>query len=108
MEQDTIRRVFMPYCLERLKDGRYIVLNRLYKPLGIASRQRVDYDAHPSAMKIEHLTSARVKRLSHKGDDDLGHIHLYGDGCIPTDSDVHWEAYSQRLKLLAELMVEIP
>lgn len=103
MQQDTVRRVFMPYCLQRLKDGRYIVLNRLYKPLGVASRDWVDYESHPSAMQISGLTATRIPKLSWKGESDAECIYLYNDGCIPTDSAEHWDAYSKRLKLLAEL-----
>ncbi|MBS1170586.1 MAG: hypothetical protein H6R01_1504 [Burkholderiaceae bacterium] len=102
---NDFRRVFLPYCLQRLSDGRYIVLNRLYKPLGIQSSEWIEYDSHPTATHIDGLTAAKIKRLSHRGSDDAGTIHLYGDGSIPTDSKAHWDSYSQRLKLLAELGV---
>jgi hypothetical protein len=35
----------LPYCLEVLKDGRLIVLNRGYKPLGVKTDLWVDYES---------------------------------------------------------------
>lgn len=105
MVEDTIRRIYMPYCIQRLKDGRYIVLNRIYKPLGVMSRDWVVYEEHPTALPITGLTAALVQKLSWKGSSDADCIYLYNDGCIPTDSAEHWDAYSKRLKLLAELNI---
>ena len=34
MPLGDFRSVFMPYCLRKQKDGRYVVLNREYKPVG--------------------------------------------------------------------------
>ena len=106
MASETIRRIYMPYCLQRLKDGRYIVLNRHYKPLGVISRDWVTYEDHPSALPITGLTVARAKKLSWAESDDLDCIYLYNDGCIPSDSDEYWKAYSERLKLLATLQIQ--
>ncbi len=105
MVDDFARRIFLPYCLQRLADGRYIVLNRLYKPLGIASREWIEYETHPSALPIKGITAKKAIELSHKGSDDLNKIFLYADACLPTSSAQHWDAFSKRLKLLAELKI---
>lgn len=99
----SFRHVYLPYCLQQLKDGRYIVLNRKYKPLGINSSDWVDYDSHPTAQHLKGLTAAKAKQISARGYDKLDVIHLYNDGCIPTANAENWAAYSKRLSILAEL-----
>ena len=97
-----VRQIFMPYCLQRLQDGGYLFLNRRYKPLGVTSDEWVDYDTHPSKFHFARTLSARqVEALSCRGSADAERIYLYNDGCIPTDSDVAWKAYSVRLQRLA-------
>ena len=97
-----IRQIFMPYCLERLKDGGYLFLNRKYKPLGVLSADWVDYDAHPSQFKFKRaLSAAQISALSYCGDTNPDRIYLYNDGCTPTDGDAHWKAYSAKLQKLA-------
>lgn len=99
------RWIFLPYCLQKLKDGRYIVLNRKYKPLGVRSSEWVVYEDHPSAAFMK-ITPATAKKLSWKGSDDLDVIHLYNDGSIPNESAEHLQAYAKRLKVLMDLSVE--
>lgn len=57
----SFRRVFLPYCLQQLADGRWIVLNRLYKPLGVASRDWVVYEDHPSTCQAKISKVLRLK-----------------------------------------------
>ena len=102
----SFRHLYLPYCLQLLSDGRYIVLNRKYKPLGISSSDWVDYETHPTAQRLKGLTAAKVKQISARGSDRLESIHLYNDSCIPTASPEHWAAYSKRLSILAELRVD--
>lgn len=97
------RHLYLPYCVQRLKDGRYIVLNRYYKPLGLPNTDWIDYDAHPSAQHFKGLTPSKAKAMSHRKSEDLDNIFLYADACIPTSSPEHWDAYTKRLKVLAEL-----
>jgi len=100
------RRVFMPYCIQRLKDGRFIVLNRDYKPLGIQTRELVDYDTHPSAAKIK-ITKAVARKLSWDDKENVDAIFFYNDGCVPTKSAVHMDAYLARLAVLAKLKIDV-
>jgi hypothetical protein len=96
------RHAFLVYCLDQLPDGSYVALNRRYKPLGFVSTEWVDYEAHPVRFKFKRALSERqVVALSCKGDASAHRIYLYNDGCVPTASDAHWRAYSERLQRLA-------
>ena len=99
------RWIFLPYCLYRLKDGRYIVLNRKYKPLGVRSSDWVVYEDHPSAASMK-ITPEIAKKLSWQGSDNLDVIHLYNDASIPNKGEEHLQAYANRLKVLMDLAVE--
>ncbi len=103
------RSVYMPYCLQRLPDGRYTVLNREYRPLGITTTDFscvVDYEKFPIAARLTGLTPKGVaRRLSVDGSADMNRIYLYHDGCVPTHGAKHMNAYMKRLKILAYLSV---
>ena len=93
----------MPYCIEPLPDGRYIVLNRNYKPIGEHSGW-VEYETHPSATTIKGLNPAAVAKIDYRGAPDAdGRIYLYNDGCVPTSSAANWRAYAERLQVLSSL-----
>lgn len=97
-----LRQLILIYCLQRLPDGSYVALNRRYKPVGFATVEWVDYEAAPVRFKFKRaLSAAQVAALSYKGDPDPERIYLYNDGCIPTESAAHWQAYSARLERLA-------
>lgn len=102
----SARHIYFPYCLDRLQDGRYIVLNRNYKPLGDAGSDWVVYEEHPSAQHLKGLTAAKAKAMSYKESTDLERIYFYNDGCAPTGSAEHWAAYSKRLQVLAKLQIK--
>lgn len=102
-----LRWTHFPYCVRRLKDGRYIVLNRNYKPLGEPTTDRVDYDAHPSAVAIK-ITAAAARKLSWEAKEDLESIFLYSDGCVPTSGAAHMAAYCKRLAVLMGIKVKTP
>jgi len=106
METQEVRYLFMPYCIQRLQDGRHIILNRNYKPLGTLNREFVDYDAHPSAAKIK-ITKASARKISYEASDAIDRIYLYNDGCVPTSGAAEMKAYLARLGALAKLKVEI-
>lgn len=95
----------MPYCLIRQDDGSYVITNRRYKPVGMTSTDHVDYDAHPVRVKFKRFTAATARKLDCKGRDDVSRVYLYNDGCVPTNSQADWDAYSARLQALAKLQV---
>lgn len=101
---DELRQRAFPYCVQRLDDGRYILLNRRYKPLGWPGGEHVDYDAHPSAAKIR-ITAATARKLSYESSPAIDRIYLYNDGCVPTRSAANMRAYLERLAVLMKLKV---
>lgn len=97
-----LRQIILIYCLQRLADGSYIALNRNYKPIGLATREWVEYETAPGRFKFKRaLSAAQVAALSCHGDAEAERIYLYNDGCVPTGSAIHWKAYADRLQRLA-------
>lgn len=105
MPSHEVRAVHLPYCIQRQPDGRYVILNRDYKPLGFRTQERVEYGDYPVSVKLKGLTKRLAAQLSWEGSSDLDKIHLYDDGCVPTDSAKKMQAYMQRLSILAKLKI---
>lgn len=105
MDEQEFRWVFLPYCIDRQPDGRYAVLNRRYKPVGMTVTSFVTYTEYPCLVKFKDLTEEVATQVSAKGDARLDRIYLYNDACVPTHSQADWDAYSRRLHLLATLMI---
>lgn len=97
------RAIFLPYCIKRLEDGRHVVLNRNYKPLGFLSANYLRYEDYPIAVKFKGLTPKKAAAMSARGDANLDTIYLYNDGCIPNASAADMKNYLARLAILAKL-----
>lgn len=100
---DEFRRIYLPYCIEQVDGIGHVVLNRLYKPLGVRGRDHIDYAPH--AVKLKGLGSAKASKLSWNASPDITRIWLYNDGCIPTAGAANWNAYQARLALLAKMKI---
>lgn len=98
---EKFRRVYLPYCLIQVEGRGHVVVNRLYKPLGVHDPAWVEYEPH--AVQFAGLTAAKAKALSWDQSEDLGRIYLYYDGCKPEASEKNWLAYQRRLALLANM-----
>lgn len=95
-------RVFMPYCIKGLGGGRYIVLNRDSKPLGVPSCVDVDLSTHPSALPMK-ITAEHAMAMSVHQDPNIECIYLLkGDG-PPKGADLI--AYADRLAVLMSISV---
>lgn len=105
MALNDFRAVFFPYCLDKQPDGRYVVLNREYKPIGFKTREHIKYDDYRVCVELKGIGSATAAKLSYKGDSNTDRIYLYNDGCVPTKSNEHMKNYLERLKILAKLKV---
>lgn len=49
-DTDKVLRYFLPYCIHKISSRKghvYLPLNREYKPIGVVSKERVDYEAFP-------------------------------------------------------------
>lgn len=106
MPLGDFRSAYLPYCLQRLKDGRYIVLNREYKPLGFITREHIEYEKYPIASNISGIGESTAAKLSWKNDPNLDRIYLYNDTCIPTESEANMKAYLEKIKILARLKLK--
>ena len=103
MPLHDFRSVHLPYCLKKQADGKYVVLNREYKPIGFKTRDWVYYEKYPVAVKIRRFTANIAAKISYAGSTDLDNIYLYSDGCIPTKGAKNMQAYIERLEVLAKL-----
>ena len=106
MPRGDFRSVYLPYCLQKLEDGRYVVLNRAYKPLGFLSQEHVVYEEFPIAAEIKGIGPAVAAKLSWKGDTDVDRIYLYNDGTNPVSSEANMDAYLDKLRILAKLKLK--
>ena len=105
MPLGNVQYVHLPYCIKRQPDATYIVLNREYMPLGFKAQQDLDRAGYPAGVKLPGLRAATAAKISYKGSTDLSTIYLYDDGCIPTSSSMHMDAYLKRLAQFAKLKV---
>jgi hypothetical protein len=100
------RSVFLPYCLDRQPDGKYVVLNRKYKPVGFLTKDHIEYSDYPICVKFKGLGEVTAAKISFNGDSNMDRIYLYNDGCIPTNSSEYMDDYLRRLEVLAKLAVD--
>ena len=101
-----IRRVSFPYLLSKTEDG-WVLVNRLYKPIGFDTSNHEIYENYPIAIKTQHLTFEKACELSWRDDKkiikdyfDNGSIYLYNDGTFPTRSKQHMENYLKKLEAI--------
>jgi len=106
MALNIFRNVCLPYCLKRVSDKEYAVLNRDYKRLGQCTQDYVDYDE--IRLKVDGLGPKLAAQISYKGSSNLDVIYLYNDGCQPEASAANMKAYFKRLDLLMSLKVSPP
>lgn len=106
MPAGDVRSVHLPYCLQQQPDGRYVILNRNYKPLGFITQEHLRYDDYPIAVHLGGLGPSTAAKLSWEGSTDLTRIYLYSDNCIPTSSASAMQRYLDRLAILARLKIK--
>jgi hypothetical protein len=99
----NFRAFYLPYVLERQKDGRYAVLNRYYKPVGFTTEDFIDYEGYPVTVNLPGLTPRIAASLSCKADTNVEVIYLYNDQSNPTSGKSEMLAYQKKLAMLAKL-----
>jgi hypothetical protein len=104
-----ICRYFLPYCLQLQPSGRYVVLNRQYKPLGYTSGH-FEYEEY-----AQDLPGLVEDELSWTVDRTMGVVHLYSDAIYPTRNLwperprlYAWELYAPKLETLSWLGARLP
>lgn len=92
MARGNFLSVYMPYCLERLKDGRYLVVNREYKPVGFFTEAAIpNREEYPVACAILGITPEVATQLSWNGDKNIDKIYLHdGYDGDPKNSEQTW------------------
>ena len=104
MALHSVRAHFLPYYMSRRDDGKYVIYNRNYNPIGLVSNGHINPDDHPVAVRLKGLTPGLAKKLSHNGSSNTKDIELYCDGCHPSSSVKNRHAYNRRMALLMKLM----
>lgn len=100
------RAIYFPYCLQKQKDGSWVILNREYKPVGFNTSEFITYEEFPVAVKLEGLTPKKANKLAYSGEMEGDRIYLYNDGCVPTRSKKNMDAYLEKLAILAKLRLK--
>ena len=99
----NVRSRFMPYCIDRLENGEYVILNREYQPLGFDRSGSSNYSDYPISVTLKGLTPNVAEELSYNESKDLSKIYLYNDDCVPNSSTKHMNNYLKKLEILARL-----
>jgi len=102
----NFRSICLPYCLKKVNDSEYVVLNREYKPIGFKTIEHIEYERFPINLRIKGIDENLVSRLSHNNDSNVDNIFLYDDKSVPTLNDNNMQRYLNRLEILAKLEVE--
>lgn len=97
-----LRHSHFPYCLVRVPDGRYLVLNRHQTPIGTRSAAKVAYGDHPDLVPLA-ITPDVASKLSWNGSTDVDRIFLYDGGISPTASEELLRGYLGRLAVLMKI-----
>lgn len=74
MSLGDFRSIFLPYCLRKLSDGRYVVLNRRYKPVGLKAKDHVEYEEY--SVNLKGIGPATAAKLSWEADPNTDNIYL--------------------------------
>lgn len=105
MPQREFRSIYFPYCIQKQSDGSWVVLNREYNPVGFNTIGSIDRKDYPVSVRFKGLRSTTLDKLSYSGASNGDVVYLYNDGCIPTGSAEHMEAYMKKLQIMAKLTV---
>ncbi len=98
------RNIYLPYCLQRQKNGEYIIQNRQYNPVGFSSGRGIDYEKISVSVPLK-ITKATAKKLSWEESDNLDRIYLYIEYDAPDTSKKNMDAYLVKLQLLMKLKI---
>lgn len=102
------RNCSLPYALRRVAKNKWVILNRLYKPIGIDDHKlMVKYEDY--SIKINGFKLRDTVRFSWCGQPACKKneytVWLYNDGCIPDRTKENAEAYRRKLNDLRKLGV---
>lgn len=91
------------YCLTLCADGRWLLLNRQYKPFGTGITEWVDYDTSPGIrVRLTAMQLARLTSLGHEPARRWGSVKmwLYKEATSPDRSRALQIAHAVRSAVL--------
>jgi phage regulator Rha-like protein len=106
----SVLGVHMPYQAIKTVDGRLLLLNRNYKPLGFFTSDWVNYDDFPIVSICKGIGRTTLVKLSHDSmlqeykDGSIG-VWLYDDRSKPTLNAANMNSYIDKLKLLMKIEI---
>ena len=102
---NDFRAIALPYCLKRMKDGSYVILNRKYKPIGFDTSTHLVYEDYPICHKLRGINKRTAAILSWNNSSDIEMIYLYDDSCVPTRSSANMNRYLKKIETLAKYKI---
>ena len=118
MALQDFRAVCMPYCLKKLENDVFLVLNREYKPLSFCTYSNEYQNQNlPIYLKIKGLTPKMIKQIIAIGEgasfqEKTNTLFLYDDNTNPINifqgkiKAKDLENYFKRLALLMPLSID--
>lgn len=90
----------MPYILEKTSSGKWLILNRDYKPWGLAIDYSHTVDYSQFEIELDGVTEGRLRKMSFDGTVGSRDIAFYNDGCPPWGNQQCYKDYMDRLGVL--------
>jgi hypothetical protein len=104
----TYRQMFMPYCLIKLESGKWVIVNRHYKPLGTLSRDKwYNYEEYSVHIKWDRRHRKKLADLGATSESPEEFVALYNDATNPERSKMLMQRYMDKLAILAKLGISI-
>lgn len=101
-------RIFLPYCIAKLPSGNWIFLNREYAPVGVCSREYIDYEKSEAVFKFTKDPETVLNRnsLNTVESAEGTRYYLFDDGCTPYSSTQSEKDYFLRVKKIMKLRMK--
>jgi hypothetical protein len=100
-----LEKTHFPYCIQRIAEKTYIVLNRNYKPIGYPGLDWVDYKTHPAKV-ILNITPRIAQKLSVHKDDSIDCVYLFTNTPTTFSDKKLLKEYFDRLVSLSKLTIK--
>lgn len=113
-------RINLPYGLKRNEEGKWLVFNREYIPIGFGDinfTQSIHYENQYTSIPVNNpypkLDAEFIEKLialgniyvEYDSNQTPKYIFLYNDGTNPLNNPKGWTGYFQKIKLLSQLKV---
>ena len=106
MKLNSFLSICLPYCLDKQSNGKFVALNRNYKPIGFLTADWIKFEEFPIAAEIPGLLKEKnLEKVSVKRESGKDRIYLYDDATNPTKSTENMKSYLAKIETLAKLEV---